>query len=370
MARDKSSAISRAVLGQGPNRRQFLKSTGLAVAGVLAAPAILRASDAASGTVYVASWGGSYAEAVKTYILDPFKEETGIDYNHSFFGDNDEHLAKLKASKTRIDMSFLSDTHVLRAKRDGLLQPVRTENVPNYALLHDKFINPAFDPGPEVYAVAYFYGDRAIAFNEDLITDVPDSWEVFWDTKYKGRVSVWGSGAGPIELGAYVTGQDINAITDLDVIEKRLMELKPNLLKWWSSGAEQTELLASGEAWIGDFWRGRVNNLRKEGHPIRYVVPEEGTAGWADIMMIPTTAENPRAGEALMNFALRSEIQKNFVLNGITYAPTNSQISLTDEEAVLLGATPEILSTVTFRDPEYMLANIDTWNELINRLKA
>ena len=35
-------------------------------------------------------------------------------------------------------------------------------------------------------------------------------------------------------------------------------------MAWWTGGAENTELFATGEAWVGDFWRGRVNNLRKE----------------------------------------------------------------------------------------------------------
>ena len=63
---------------------------------------------------------------------------------------------------------------------------------------------------------------------------------------------------------------------------------------------------------VGDFWRGRVNNLRKEGFPI----------------------------------------------------------TLTDEQAAMLGATQEFLYGITFRDPVYTLANADMWNELVNRLKA
>ena len=76
------------------------------------------------------------------------------------------------------------------------------------------------------------------------------------------------------------------------------------------------------------------------------------------------------AAEALINFALDADVQKNFVLNGITYAPTNSNISLTDDEANLLGATDEILSRTTFVDPIYNLKNIDMWTEMQNRVKA
>ena len=38
-----------------------------------------------------------------------------------------------------------------------------------------------------------------------------------------------------------------------------------------------------------------MNNLRKEGHPIGYTQPKEGTTGWVDTMAIPSTVENKEA---------------------------------------------------------------------------
>ena len=63
----------------GVTEKTTLTGTTAGVATtMLFSPAIVRA--AASGTVFVESWGGSYAEAVKDYILEPFKAATGIDY--------------------------------------------------------------------------------------------------------------------------------------------------------------------------------------------------------------------------------------------------------------------------------------------------
>ena len=352
------------------SRRQVMKrSTAAVAAAAIFAPTIVRAKP--SGTVYVESWGGTYAEAVKDYILEPFKKETGIDYKHAYFGNNSEQLAKLKSGKSRVDMTFLSDSYILRGAKAKVLQPMNVGNIPNYKKMFESFQNPPFDPDKDnTYCCSYFYGDQGIAYNEEIIKEVPTSWEILWDTKYKGHVVAFGSGTGPVYLGAHITGQNINNITDLDIIEKRLMALKPNLLKWWSGGAENTELFATGEAWVGDFWRGRVNNLRKEGHKIGYTQAKEGTTGWVDTMAIPTTAENTDAAEALINFALDPVVQKNFVLNGITYAPTNSEISLEPDQSELLGASEEILSRITFVDPVYNLQNIDKWTEMTNRVKA
>lgn len=350
-------------------RRKVLTAGAASLVSPLVCPSIVRAAP--SGTVYVESWGGSYADAVKAYLLEPFKKATGIDYKHTFFSNNSEQLAKLKTGKSRVDMTFLSNDYVTRGARDKALQSINLSRVPNYKDLYKNFQYPIFDPDKSAtYCCSFFYSDTAIAYNEKNFPKPPDSWEELWSTKHKGRVIVDGSSSGIVSIAAILTGQNVNDITDLDIIEKKLMQLKPNLLKWWTSGAEATELFATGEAVIGGFWRGRVNNLRKEGHPIGYVQPKEGTVGWVDTMAIPSTAENVEAALALINFALEAEIQKKFVLEGITYAPTNSKVSLNPEQKKFLGATEEILSRTTFIDPLYSIKNIGNWTELLNRVKA
>lgn len=156
----------------------------------------------------------------------------------------------------------------------------------------------------------------------------------------------------------------------MDAIVAKLEELKPNLLKFWTSGAEQTQLFATGEVWIGDFWRGRVNNLRKDGQPIAYVQPEEETMGWVDTMCMPSACENQATAEAFMNFALDPEIQRRFVLEGINYAPTGSEVELSKEESDLLGASQKILDRVTFPDYAYQSEQADDWNRIINTIKS
>ena len=127
------------------SRRKLLQGSaaGIAASAVFS-PAIVRAAP--SGTVYVESWGGTYAEAVKNYILEPFKAATGIDYKHAFFGNNSEQLAKLKTGKSRVDMTFISDGYILRGAMAEALQPLNLDNIPNYKNMFESFQHPAFDP--------------------------------------------------------------------------------------------------------------------------------------------------------------------------------------------------------------------------------
>ena len=327
------------------------------------------AEEKIEGPLYVESWGGSYGDAVRDYIINPFKKKYGIEVRHNFFANNSEQLAKWKTGKTNMDISFLANDFVYQAMIEDLLLPIRVENVPNYRYLFDKFKNPPFDPGPKVYCISYIWGDQAIAWNTEKV-DKPESWSALWDERYKGHVALMGGEVWPILEVALFLGQDPNKINDIDAIMKKLRELRPNLLKFWSSGADLTSSFATREIWIADFWRGRVNNLKKEGHPVQYTQPKEGTIGWVDAIVIPKGAKHRRAAEAFLNFALTKDAHTNYVTKGITYAPTTSLVQLTQEQEDMLGANPELRKRVVFMNPAYYLKNRDNWNQLMNELKS
>lgn len=354
---------------KGLSRGKFLLVAGIVCAALFLGGPWAMAEEKIEGPLYIESWGGSYAEAVKNFIIKPFQDKYGIEVKHSFFGNNSEQFAKWKAGKADIDVSFMSDGFVYQAIRDGFLQPIRIENVPNYKYLYDKFKNPPYDPGPDVYCISYFWGDQGIAWNTKKV-DKPVSWAALWDKQYKGHVAFYSSIEAAIPIIANFLGQDPNNMTDLDAIEAKLKELRPNLLKFWSSGAELTSLFATGEIWIADFWRGRVNNLKKEGHPIGYTQPKEGSNGWVDTMVIVKNAKHRRAAEAFIDMALSKEVHTKFLLEGITYAPCSSLVELTKEQTELLGASPELLEKTYFMNPKYIFENRDKWNELMNRVMA
>jgi len=353
------------------DRRKFIKTAGAAAAGAIFAPSILRAQEKISGELVVDTFGGTYADAVREYIVKPFEAKYGVKVRLSSFGNNAEQLAKLQAGNSRLDVSSLNGDGVYVAIKGGALLPLRLDNVPNFSDQDPKFKSPAYETGDgNNYSAALVWGDQAMAYNTDMIKDAPDSWAALWDPAYKGRVAVFGANPGPIYMAATALGQDINNITDLAAIEAKLKELKPNLLKWWSSGSEMTQLFASGEVWIGDFWRGRVNNLKKEGIPVEYVVPKEGAPAWLDTMVVPKSCENRDAAEAFINLMLDAKVQRNFCTKGISYAPSNVKTQLSREEQVFLGATPEIFAGAVFPNAAYQAAHIDEWNTIVNRLKA
>jgi len=327
------------------------------------------ADEEIGGTLVVETFGGAYAEAVEKYIAAPFEKKYGVKVKLNHFGSNSEQLAKLKAGKTEMDVSFMGNAYVFMAQADGLLLPLRMENIPSYKEQLPMFQHPAYDPGPETYCVSFIWGDQAIAWNSEKVEE-PESWGALWDPKYKGRVAMFGFGTSAVPVTAIYLGQDPNNITDLEAIKAKLLELRPNLLKFWKSGAELTQLLATEEVWMADFWRGRVNKLKEEGLPIEYTQPKEGSFVWIDCIVIPKDAKNRRAAEAFVNFAVSSSILGDFVRKGVNYAPASGAVQLTEEEKEKLGATDEIIERALLIDPAYAMKHRDEWNKVVNEVMA
>lgn len=355
----------------GITRRHLMQISGGAALSTLAAPAVLRAASKLEGELIVETFGGVYTDAVREYVVKPFEERYGIKVKLSGFGSSSEQLAKLLAGNDRVDVSALNSGRMLTAAKGGAVQAINTDNLKHFGGQHINFRKPKYelDDGNN-YSVAFIWGDRALVHNTERVSDVPDSWNALFDPRYKGRVAVNGSGVALIYTGAIMTGQKIDDITDLAAVEAKINELKPNLLKFWSSGSEMTQLMATGEVWIGDFWRGRVNKLRDDGVPVQYTVPKEGGIAWVDTLTIPKTCGNLAAAEAFIDMSLDPVVQRNFVTKGVTYAPSNQNTILSAEEKIHLGATEEIFNSAAFPDAAYQAAHIDEWNVIVNRIKS
>ncbi len=92
----------------------------------------------------------------------------------------------------------------------------------------------------------------------------------------------------------------------LEAVKKKLIELKPNIRKYWSTGGELTNLFQNHEIIAAMGWPLMTNQLRKLGFPIGETIPKENTTGWIDHLMI-TAAAAERTGGAVPGIHDRSE---------------------------------------------------------------
>jgi putative spermidine/putrescine transport system substrate-binding protein len=106
---------------------------------------------------------------------------------------------------------------------------------------------------------------------------------------------------------------------DLDRAFKKLDTIKKDII-WWSGGAQSQQLLASGEAPLGQFWNGRLYALQKSG--IKVGISWEQNLTAADMLVVPKGARNKATAMKFLAMATSAKGQADFAKE-TAYAPIN-----------------------------------------------
>jgi len=300
-------------------RRQVLTSAA-AGAATLAAPALIRSANAASGEVNVYAWD----EYVSPDMVKAFEAASGIKVKLSTFGTNNEVLNKLRASKgSGFDVVFPSVTALQQwydaGAEDGapLLQPIDETRLKISQInpaIYDKSLDLGASQRGERFGVPFNWGTEGLAFNSeevDLNWETA-SWNDQWKEDHAGRMTVRPrSGLTTIALMLDGTGEMLDQAYQDEAAAKEVfgkalefaLDHKAHIKVFWKTAAELTGAYTSDGCVIGQSWDGTAISMWKEtGGKIRYVAPKEGALTWLDTCCIPSGAENVDQAYEFINF--------------------------------------------------------------------
>lgn len=279
------------------NRRAVLALLGSApLAGIVPGVAL------AAGEIKVLNWQGYGTD--EKWALEEFGKRFGTKVSHDYFNSEQEMLTKLRTSPGTYDVVLINNIYVMEAANEGLIQPIDTSKISNYADLapamrdSDRFVKDGMH-----YAIPWVWGLTSFAYNTDKIKERPDSLEALWDPKHAGKVGMRDDAMEAVQIAALATGQDMNNPADMGKIKDKLMALKPQIKTFWSSEDEWNKLLAAGDYEIAIYWSGSASRSKKAMNlPVEFVVPKEGAIGWFDGLTIAANAPNPEAAHEFINY--------------------------------------------------------------------
>lgn len=269
---------------------------------------------------------------------DPSFVKTFEDANHckvsaSYMGSSDELVAKLRGgSAGNYDVISPSSDVATSIATSGLAAPLDLSKIPSYSQLSPQLTSlPLVRVNGQVYGVPFMWGPDPIIYDTTVFKQPPDSWNIFWDPKYKGKVSVWDD-LSTVYMAAQVLGYDkpdpshLYNLNDqeLDAVKKKLLELKPNVRKMWSTGGELTNLFESHEIVIAMGWPLNTADLKKAGFPVGETIPKENTTGWIDHLMITAGSDNKDLAYKFLGYMIEAKTQK-LVSDKTHYVPANPQ---------------------------------------------
>jgi spermidine/putrescine-binding protein len=302
-------------------------------------------------------------------FLQPFERSHNCKVVAAYMGSSDELVAKLRGgSASNYDVISPSSDVATSIVRAGLAAPLDLSKIASYNQLSIRLRDsPLVKAGGKTYGVPFVWGPNPLLYDITAFREPPDSWSILWSPKFKGKISLWDE-LSSVYMAAQVLGYDkpdpnqLYNLSDaqLEAVKKKLIELKPNIRKYWSTGGELTNLFQNHEVIAAMGWPLMTNQLRKLNFPIGETIPKENTTGWIDHLMITSASSRKELAQQFLEYMVEAPTQK-LVTDVTHYTPANpgtSQLLSADER-----------KSLHLDDPDEYMKRIYFWQDIPRRAK-
>lgn len=343
-----------------PTRLLVLAAGTAASVIALAGCSASGSSDGGDSDVLVVSTFPFGVEQLQEAVIDPFTEETGIEVEVAT-GSNADRLSQLQLTDgvdPGVDVMLISDYYAALGQEDDLFQQVDASGVPNLDEIADFAKEDAY-LGP-----AYSYQLNGTLYNTDeLDADEAASWDLYGDAAYKGKLALPDISvtAGQLTISGVATAFGEGPY-DVDTAFETMGEWAPNILQFYSSSTEVTNLLTQGEIVAADSLNGFATDLIASGEPVAWTAPAEGAYMATNRAMIPTGAANVEAAQEFIDYLLGVDAQTASA-ELVGDLPVNPDAEITDELHAVVGdiAADPIAAGYATLDPAELVPTRSEW---------
>ena len=260
--------------------RRTMLGAGVAAAGALAMPSVLRAQDK---SLKVGVYGGYFKDAFDKNIFPEFTKATGIAVESIAEPTGEAWLVQLeqaaRAGQAPADVSMVAQVPMLKGQSTELWAPLDPAKIKSFDSLLPQFVSKYPDGRVAgIGAVAWYI---TLVTNTEAYPQAPESWAALWDPANKDKLGLLAlvSNSFLLEVTAKTFMGGTNALDteegQLKAFEK-LAEVKPNVRLWYRDEAQFEQALKSGEIPMGQYYHDVTGLAASEGHPVRSTFPKEG----------------------------------------------------------------------------------------------
>jgi putative spermidine/putrescine transport system substrate-binding protein len=309
----------------GATQNSATQNGGGAVAGQTVPTAglpVLQKVGKGEGQLNLIAWEGY----LQPEWVKPFEQQTGCQVNAKYAGSSDEMVSLMKnGGGGQYDMVSSSGDADLRILYAGDAHPVNVKLIPSYQDFFPAFQSPAFNTINGVhYGISLQWGPNVLMYNTKDFKTAPTSWDVIYNAKYKGQVTVPDNPIQIADAALYLKKhQPSLGITDpyeltqpqFAAAVKLLAGQKPLIEKYWSLASQEIFDFKNGNAILGAGWPYQVSTLKAANFPIGTTIPSEGATGWADTWMLAAKAPHPNCAYMWMQYISTPKVQAQQAVN-------------------------------------------------------
>ena len=299
-------------------RRTVLKGLAATATALCAGPLIItERTIAQTRTIYVNTWGGSWTVAEEAAFFKPFTDQTGIRVRTVAPVSYAKLKAQVQSGNYEWDITAITQADLLRAEREGLVEPVDWTVVKKDKL----FPNAVYANG-----LAYCALGTNLAYRKDKFPQGgPKSWADFWDVKkFPGSRSMLNNAVRTVQFALVADGVPVDKVFPLDVDRafRKLDQIKPHIKVWWTQGNQSQQLLRDGEVDLIVMWNARASELQQQGLPVELVW--HGATITTTMWGVAKGSPNRKLAWEFLQFAVQPKPQADFA-NKLYYGPTNPE---------------------------------------------
>ena len=270
--------------------------------------------DAEPNKLVISEWpgyeaGGTKAQTYGMLAGTSYTDKYGAkSLKYADIGNDDKVLSAVKAGQ-KFDLIHPCVGYTQDWAQSGLVQPFDTSLLPSFGNLFPEMIERGKFNGQQ-YWIPWDWGYSSILYRKDKVDPADaQSWDLFWNPKYKGHISMWDGGVAPVRIAGLLIGAaDIEHMTDEELAEakaKLIEQKKVNKFYWTSEYGDMQPAFKSGDIWITYSW---PNDYKDMGNAlgfdkVEYMDPKEGKLAWVcGFVMGKDTASPLHAHEYVESF--------------------------------------------------------------------
>lgn len=301
-----------------------------AIAAGAALPLVfINGARGATRSIQVGIYTAQQGEYVRKQIIPKFE----TDFDCKVFtteGVTLTQIAALRATREnpKYSVMFMDDIGIELSKREGLIDPLPADKLPNLAGVLPRFL---FFGG---YGAAFAISTGGLVINPQ-VTKPLASYADLWDPKFKQKFLMTTPKFTQslyllIAAASIVTGKPLKeAQYEIDAAWPKMVELKPNVVSTYENPS-QVMMVAQGQVEVaGIEYSKNLYPYTVQGAPLDMCFPKEGTFAGINCLSFVKNGPEPDLAAAFINRMLEPSVQQGLAaatltspsVKGATFAP-------------------------------------------------
>lgn len=304
------------------------------------------------------------AELLQKNVYEPFEAATGAKLIVEG-GKNAERATKVKESPDNYDIIIIGDSFVADLIQDGIIDTVDSSKITNLDAVYDK----AKAPMGEEYGPAYTFNRLGIVYDKATCPIEITSWEDLFNPELEGSIAIPDitTTTGPLfyygiaKMAGLTPGQDDEAIFE------KLEELKPNVMKTYTSANDTITMLNQGEISVAVLLDYVYTTAKSASEDYVWVDPAEGVYSGFNMVNIVKGCKNRELAEAFLDFYISKDVQLAEALDGVD-SPVRTDVELTPEQSANFTYGKDVIDGLLIPDWSVIVDNKADWTAKWNEL--